>query len=525
VSFAYRDGALSVKGEKWALSRGTSRLIVDEIDAALGYRRGALEIERFHVGAGDLMLRLEGTVDPATGFAVSLRAESSGKGKALSFLTSLPIEGAAGVEGKLSGAIATPRFDGRLHAGPVTVRGVLFSDVHGGVGFSDWKLSLTSVEIQEGSSRYLLDGTVDLGDKEPVYAAKLRVLRSDAVNIVALFYQRLPLRLSAEGELTFAGTTRNYSGGGYLTLTSGSAYGESFTRGTITTRLTTGRIAFPQVTVYKERGVVKGSGWIGFNGTYSADVQSRDVDLSQVDFIKGLELAGPFALDVHSSGTFSAPYLKASLKLDELRYRDAAIGGMSANGEIKNGRFLVNAALSGERAGLTLNWNLLKPYDWTSEARVSFHEIDPVPVLGAGFKTLSGRATVAADGTMALRGKGRDLASLSGSAVFQKLGLIFGDYRLDNDSAARFSVEGGRVSAASLNFVGPGTRLGITGGARLFSDVDLTMKGTVDLSLLRLFSRDIEHAGGAAEMKLTVKDDWHNPDIVAELHLRNGEIK
>jgi hypothetical protein len=229
LSFAYRNSAVSIKGEKWTLMKGETGLVIDDIDAAIGYRRGGIEISRFLVRADDLLVRLEGGTDPATGLDVRLSAESSGGGKTLSFLTALPIEGAVGVEGRISGAMTSPRFDGALSAGPVTVRGIPFSQVRGGMEFSGNKLTLSSVDIHEGSSRYVFDGAADFSGKEAFFTARLRVTRSDVVNIVALFYRHLPLRLSAEGELSFAGTARNYTGSGYLMLASGSAYGETFT--------------------------------------------------------------------------------------------------------------------------------------------------------------------------------------------------------------------------------------------------------------------------------------------------------
>ena len=523
LSFSYRNSAVSIRGEKWTLSKGETGIVIDEIDAAVGYHGGGMDIGRFLVRADDLLLRLEGRTDPAAGLDLHVRAESTGKGKALSFFTSLPLEGTIGVEGRISGAMTTPRFDGTLAAGPVMVRGIPFSHVRGGVEFSGNKLTLSSVDIHEGPSRYVFDGSADFSDKETAYTARLRVARSDVVNIVALFYRQLPLRLSAEGELSFAGTARNYSGSGYLMLASGSAYGETFTRGTITAKLSTGRIAFPQVVLYKERGMAKGNGWIGFDGTYSADIESGDVDLSAVDYLAGMQFGGAFTLDLHSSGSFTHPTVKVSLELDELLYRQAPVGGMNAEGEIKDGLFVINAALSGERADLAIQWNLLKPYTWTAEARVKSDAIDPFRVFGN--KGLSGNVKVIADGRVTAHGKGMDVSSLTGEAVFQKLSMVLGDYRIDNESDARLSVDAGRIAVTSLNFVGPGTRIGLTGGARLLSDIDATLKGTADLSLLKLLYREVELAGGAAEMRLTVKDDWNNPDVTGELRVQNGEIK
>ncbi|HEX9020720.1 MAG TPA: translocation/assembly module TamB domain-containing protein [Nitrospirota bacterium] len=523
LSFAYRNGNLSARGGRWKLSKGDRGAVIDNIDADLGYRGGSLDIRRLEVRAGDLSLRLGGRADPSTGFDVYLSADSSGEGKTISVFTSLAIAGAAGVRGKLSGTFTSPRFDGAVAAGPVTVRGVLFDEVRGGLSYADKKMGLSSVDIREQSSRYVLDGTADFTGKEPRYTARLRVAQSDVVNIVALFYKHLPLRLSAEGDLSFEGTAKNYSGSGYLKLAAGSAYGESFTRGAVTARLSTGKIAFPQVVLYKGQGVVKATGWIGFDGTYSADLESRDMDLSAIDRLAGMPAGGGFKLTVHSFGSFTHPFARASIEVEALAYRQTSIGAMNAEAEIKDGLLSVTAGLSEKRADLSVRWILRKPYSWAAEARIKSDAIDPFLVIGN--KDMSGRVNVIADGAVSARGRGTDPASLVGSAVFKKLSLVIGDFRIENESDANLSLDGGRIAVASLHLAGPGTRIGVTGWARPLSDIDLTLKGTADLSLLKLLYRDAEYTRGAAEFTLTAKDSWKNPDITGELRLRNGEIK
>jgi len=47
----------------------------------------------------------------------------------------------------------------------------------------------------------------------------------------------------------------------------------------------------------------------------------------------------------------------------------------------------------------------------------------------------------------------------------------------------------------------------------------------MNLSLLRLLFREVEFADGVAEVKLTLQDEWKNPDISGVLRLKNGEMK
>lgn len=524
LSFAFRDGNFTLAGRQWKLAKGNKTIVIDSVDADVDYSGGGLGIRRLDLLAGDLALHGSGRADAATEIDVLLNAASSGKGRTLLFLTGLPLEGAVNVAGHLSGALTSPRFNGSVSARPVTVRGVLFNDVAGGLAYENKKILLTSVNISEQTSRYIFDGSVDLSGKEPVYSARLRVLKSDVVNIVALFYQQLPLKLSAVGELTFEGTARNYSGNGQLKLDAGSAYGESFLRGAITAALTTGKIAFPQVVLYKGQGMVKASGWIGYHdGTYSADLESRGIDLSMVDRLGGLPFSGEGKLDIHSSGTFSAPLARASLDVDALSYQQVSVGGMHATALIRDGVLLFRTGLSEDRVDLSMRWTLHKPFPWTAEAQVRSEGINPFLILGNKYP--ADQVKVVADGVVTAQGQGLALSAVSGGVVFKRLSLIIGDYRMDNESDAKLALEGAKISSTALHFVGPGTRFDITGWVRPLADMDIVLKGTANLSLLKLLYREIEHAAGVAEVKLAVKDDWKDPNVTGELQLRNGEVK
>jgi autotransporter translocation and assembly factor TamB len=524
LSFAFRDRNLSVAGKQLKFTKSGNNIVIDSIDADIGYSTGGLDIRRLDLVAGDLALHGEGRADPATGFDALLSAASSGKGKTVSFFTGLTLEGAVSVTGRLSGALVSPRFDGDLSAGPVTVRGVPFSTVAGRVEYKDKILLLSDMDVTEQSSHYVFYGSVDLNGKEPVYSARLKVLRSDAVNIVALFYEQLPLKLSAAGELAFQGTAQNYSGRGYLKLDAGSAYGESFVRGAITVSLTTGKIAFPEVVLYKQQGMVKATGWIGFHdGTYSVDLESRGIDLSAVDLLNGLPFSGEGKLDIHSSGSFSRPLLRASLDVDALSYDQVAMGGAHAEVLIQDGMMVVKTGLSRDRANLSLRCTLRKPYPWTAGVTFRSEAFDPFPMLEN--KGLVEQVKVVAEGTVTAQGRGLDRSTIQGEAIFKRLSLLIGDYRIDNESDAKLAMDGGTLSVRSLNFVGTNTRFGITGWVRPMADMDVVIKGAVNLSLLKLLYREIEHASGVAEMKFGIKDTWKDPDLTGELLLRNGEIK
>ncbi len=196
---------------------------------------------------------------------------------------------------------------------------------------------------------------------------------------------------------------------------------------------------------------------------------------------------------------------------------------MRAVGAIKDGQLNVSASLPEGRARLSARCTLRKPYAWSADGNIDVDGIDPLQLFGK--KDGSDKMRVLTKGAISLRGNGLDLSSLNGEAVFPSVGIVIGDYRIDNESDAIFSMTNGRFAVKSLKFSGPGTRISITGNTRILSTIDVTVVGHADLSLLKLLYREIEHAAGTAEVKLAIKDEWTSPDVAGELRLQNGEIK
>ncbi len=519
----YNNQNLSVTGDNWHISRNDKVLTIDRFVSTVAYRQGIVNIQNMDITAGDLSLRISGAFDPSKGLNAHIQAVSSGAGRTIASATSLPIEGTIRVEGDMTGPFSALAFKGDATAGPLLVRGVRFNDIKGKLEYSNGKLTASSVDIRQQTSRYVLDGTVSFKGAEPDYTTHLHVVQSDVVSIVALFYKPIPLNLLSKGDLLFHGTGKQYSGNISLSLDSGVAYGESFTHGVITAALSTDKISFPQVLLYKKRGMVKATGWIAFDGTYSADLEGRDIDLSSVDHLNAIPVEGEGLLDIHSSGSFMNPAARASLEIEGLSIRKIPVGHLHGDAEISNGKLRISASLSDESAILSSVWMLRKPYTWNAEAKIKMDRVKPLSSLGS--TEVSERLKVSVDCSITAHGAGLDLSSMSGEAVFPNISMDIGGYSIVNESPAVLSIDGGNIAIKSLNFAGLGTRISVAGTAKNFTDIDISLIGTAELSLLKLMFPAVEHAAGNANVKLTVKDNWSNPDVLGELHIQGGEIK
>jgi translocation and assembly module TamB len=403
------------------------------------------------------------------------------------------------------------------------VRGILFDSLAGGLQYRENIVRLAAVDIHQHGARFIFNGSMDLSAKEPVFDVRLKVIRADVRSIVSLFYKPLPLFFSASGDLSFNGTVRDFTGNGRLSVEAGTAYGEAFDRGIVTAILSRERIAFPDVTVDKGSGTVTGTGWIGFDTTYSASIHSRKVRLNEVQLIAGVPLGGAFDLSIESSGSFSHPEVRSVLAMEELIVDQTGVGGMKADLQIKDKVLACRAKLTEDHAVLSGRMNLVRPYAWSVQGTVFAESFDPFQFIGK--KELLGRVSATVGASLNAQGNVTDSSSLAASLLFTKVGIRIGDYGFENDGVAGIAVRGDRFRISSFNLVGQNTRIAVTGGARFRKEVDLSLLGTANLSLLRPLVRDLEYSNGTAEMKISITDDWLNPDVSGRLSLRNGEIK
>jgi len=523
ASISYRSRMLSIKGGKWTLSRGKEQVNVHEIALDASYQDMHVTVHHALLRADDAELNVSGRIGPTEGYALSLTAESSNEGKSLSFLSGIEMSGAVAVRGTLSGPLEKPRFDGQLTARPVTIRGILFASVDGKLVFDDRKLYLLKATIRQGISRYDFDGSISFLAAEPFYQARLGVSQSDVVSIVALFYQRIPLEIIASGEMTFAGSSRDFNGKALLEMGPGVAYGEAFDSGTLAVDLTNDRVSFSNVVLQKKGGKARGTGWISFDGSYDAHVESAGLDLSQINHLKGLPLSGAFLLDIRSSGSFSKPEVQAHLTVEELSYQKAALGAAAADLKITEGILSFAAAAGNDSFAMNGTMKLKQPYPWSITTKVHTDMFDPSTLFEGG--DLLSKIRVTADGTIQAQGNGFGLSKLNGSAVFRELGFSFNDLQIKNVGDAVIRIDAGRLIVQSMILAGPGTKLSVSGDTQLGTDVDLIFNGDANLSLLRVLYRDVEHGDGTALVKLSVSDEWSNPEVAGELLIKDGQIK
>ncbi len=526
LSFSYRDHEATVTGEKWQLSRKGRSIGTGNIQLKARYDRGTVLIDAARIAAEDAELTATGRIDPAGGYDLAIAARSWSNGTLLSLLSGLEVRGNLSASGRLTGPVARPAFLGTFSGGPFSVHSVPFASVMGTVSYTDAVLSLGDAVLVQGRSRYAFEGSINAAGAAPVFSATLKAVRSDVASVVALFYRSIPLDITATGTLSFTGTTADFSGAAKLDLEAGSAYGESFDGGSLTAELSSKRISFPSVLLRKKGGTVKGSGWIGFDGTYAARIDGTGVDLAAIDRLGQIPLSGPLDLSVTSSGSFSQPVVRARAEVSPLSSRGYEIGDAEGDLTIEGGMLGLTLAVQrddGASVDASGSLKLSAPYAWSASAKV--HAAD---LSGATFSEnidILAKTRFSVDASAEIAGSGANADSVGGDLRIPRLVMTVGDYRIENEGDVRLHLRGGRMWVDSLALSGQGTKVSLSGSAGIASGLDLKLTGDGNLSLLRFATRAIEHGDGIATTNVRITDAWSDPNISGELTIRNGIVK
>ena len=311
-------------------------------------------------------------------------------------------------------------------------------------------------------------------------------------------------------------------------LEDATANGESFERATAGLRFEGNGVRLDAIDVVKGQGTVTGAAFVGWDGTYSFNVDGRSVSLESVDALAMPEtpLSGQMQFSASGSGAFESPRYEFRARVEDLYVKDEGIGLVTGRLTVRDRQLTIDqfevasprlAVSGGGRVALTPE----------SDAELTFRfsdtSLDPyVRVFEPG---LSPYTTVVASGTLRLVGELRNRDRLRAEAVVEEVTLRLLDYSVRNDGPVRLTLEKQDVTVERLRLVGEGTQIEVAGDVRLDqSRVDLRALGDANLSLLQGFLPDVRSAG-AAELSAVIQGTIEDPAIVGSLEVFNGRLR
>lgn len=443
------------------------------------------------------------------------------------------MDGVGEFDGVLTGELRRPRVSGRFRGRAMQAFDVVWGDAEGDVVIENAYANVSRAVIARGDSRMQIAGQFSLGyprrDLGDEIDARIRLERRPVADMLDAFdLEDYPVTGTLTGDFHLYGPYTRPFGFGRMTIDDGTAYGERFDVATAGLRFEGSGVRLEGVQMRKPPGVVTGSAFVAWNGTYSFSAEGRGLGvetLALATFSDLPPLTGVLSFTAGGSAAFDEPRYEVKADVRDLFFGEEGIGEVTGRLTVRDTllTYQLDAAsprLAVSGAGrITLN----EQRDAEMSFRVSDTSLDPyVRVFKPDLSPYS-RAT--ASGTIRVVGPLYSVDALRVSTIVEQLDLQLVDYRLRNQGPIAMAVEGRTLNIQTLRLVGEDTALDVAGSVDLTRQaLSLQANGAANLAVLQGLVANIR-SSGRADVSALIGGTVAQPVLSGQAMLTEGRLR
>lgn len=252
---------------------------VDEADADLAGAAGIIQVSRLDARAYGSRVHVSGTVDPHGPLDLSFEADRIRLAD-ISLLTRFGVApyGTVTVDGRVTGTLADPEFQGRLDSTDLWTQGQAFS-ASGNMVYRSGQVQFAPVEVVQGDATYSLSGSVSWNGP-PAVDLNLHVAHGQIATLVDAAGLRVPARFEGliDGDVALSGPVTDPSARLTLALTDARIGGVPAGTGDADLVLSHGAIDIRQFDLHPGRGELVARGEVRLGGVSAVELSAHDLD-------------------------------------------------------------------------------------------------------------------------------------------------------------------------------------------------------------------------------------------------------
>jgi hypothetical protein len=442
------------------------------------------------------------------------------------------IDGYGTFDGVMVNAFRRPRIEGRFAGERMRAFDVTWGSVRGDAVIENSYADVKNVIVSDGASTILTSGRFALGfprrDGGEEINATVRIDRRPLVDLKHAFgLDEYDFDGTFSGEFHVYGEYRRPFGFGTLDIDEGVAYGERFETATAGVLLDGSGVRLDDMQILKGGGRGTGAAFVGWNGSYSFNLDATDIALETLDTTSRstLPLSGLIDLRAGGSGTFDRPRYDVRATIRDVFIADEGIGrvvgDVSINGDVMTVKLEAASARLAVSGGGRITLNDAR------DAELSFSVADTSldPYIRAFQPRLSPYTNAVASGTIRVFGELADIDRLQVDAIVDRLDLRLFDYALRNATPIRMALDRHSVRVAEMRLVGQETQLDVSGVVDLHDErIAMRANGDANLGILQGFVDNIRSSGRAA-LAATLEGPMRDPLVTGKMTVSNGRIR
>jgi translocation and assembly module TamB len=445
----------------------------------------------------------------------------------------IPIGGYGTFDGVMLNQFRRPRIEGRFAGERMRAWDVEWGTARGDAVIENNYVDAANVIITSGESSMQFDGRFSAGfprrDGGEEMNARIRVINRPVADLRHAFNidtYRVDGKLS--GEFHVFGPYQRPLGFGNLSLTDGSAYGETFETAIAALRFEGEGVRLDNIQVSKEGGRATGAAFVSWtSGSYSFNLDARDVPVESVALARNqwFELSGLLDFSAGGSGTFDQPRYTVKGTVRDLFAGDEGIGQLGGEITLANNLVTLRVEAASPRLAVSSTGRIeLTPgRDVDMLFRVTETSLDPyVRML---VPRLSPYTTAIASGSIHVTGQLSDVDRLIVETIVDDLDLRLFDYKLRNAVPLKMVLDKHVVRLADVRLAGEDTALEVSGTANLHDDqMAVRVRGDANLGILQGFSPNIR-ASGRATLEGALTGKLAEPLVTGTMTAQGGRIR
>jgi translocation and assembly module TamB len=257
---------------------------------------------------------------------------------------------------------------------------------------------------------------------------------------------------------------------------------------------------------------------------YSLRFDAPAMALQKLNFVqaKNLRLSGTVSASIMGAGTLENPQLNAVVELPELTARDKSISRIKAQLEIAD-----------HKAGFDLNSEVLDSSvhahgqidltgDYYTEAAIDTTSVQLGVLLGTYSSNIPGDFRGQTEFHATLKGPLKNRSQMVAHLTIPVLNATYSSLQIGTAGPVQIDYAHSVITIQPTEIRGTGTSLHLEGSIPLGgnSAASITAKGTIDVSLARLFLPDTKSSGDIS-LDIQASGTASNPNVNGQIHLKD----
>ena len=445
----------------------------------------------------------------------------------------IAVDGAGKFDGVLLGAFRRPRIEGRFTGAEMRAWEVNWGEVDADFVVENSYAHISRSVIRSGASRIDVTGQFSLGyprgDGGEQIDARVRITERPLVDLREAFdLQDYDVDGMLSGDFHVYGEYERPHGFGNMTIARGIAYDEPFSEATAALQFEGEGVRLNGIEMHKGGGTVQGAAYVGWAGSYSFDVDGRNIatdTLTLTTYPGYPTLYGALDFTATGGGSFDEPRYDVKWSVSDLFFGEEGIGEMT--GRLSMRGLLMSYELEAASPRLAVSGTGRIELNDEMDAEMSFRITDTSldPYLRQLQPAFSPFTSAIASGTIRVVGELYNPDALRIDTTVEQVHVALLDYRLRNQSPIRLSVEHQLLQVDALKMVGEDTELDLSGAVNLVDQsLALQANGAANLAVLQGFLPDIR-SSGRAEVTARISGTAAAPVVAGNALLTNGRMR